>query len=71
MIRCGVIIGIDADYDGLLDAPFVDANFNGYSDALETTPLVIPDTDGDGKRAFQDLDSDNDSILDIFENWFC
>ena len=44
---------------------------NGYSDALETTPLVIPETDGDGKRAFQDLDSDNDSILDIFENWFC
>jgi hypothetical protein len=40
------------------------------SDATEgraTTTLPIPDTDGDGKPDFQDVDSDNDGISDLIE----
>lgn len=48
-------------------ASFVDANGNGLHDAFQTTPLLAPDTDGDGVVNPLDQDSDNDGILDLRE----
>lgn len=58
--------GTDANGDGIIDG-FVDINGDGLSDPLATTPLSVPDTDGDGKPNFLDLDSDNDGIPDLKE----
>lgn len=58
--------GEDADEDGVIDG-FVDANTNGQSDALESAPLALPDTDGDGLPDFLDLDADGDGLTDALE----
>ena len=58
-------LGTDANNDGLMDG--TDANMNGLVDALETTPLVTPNTDGDSRADYIDLDSDNDGISDLVE----
>ncbi|AFY76517.1 hypothetical protein Ple7327_1106 [Pleurocapsa sp. PCC 7327] len=62
--------GIDANGDGIIDN-FSDSNGNGLADSVDPaaggTPLSLPDTDGDGIRDFQDLDSDNDGITDAVE----
>ena len=58
----------DADADGLIDAidPYDDRN--GSADtSLGGIPLVVVDTDGDGKFNYVDLDSDNDTIPDNVE----
>jgi len=49
---------IDSDNDGIID--FWDNSVGG-------NPIVPTDTDGDGTPDYQDLDSDNDSIVDIIE----
>ena len=60
----------DVDGDGRLDGPFGN---NGFADALETSPesgqaiYIVADIDNEGVPDFQDLDSDNDSILDVTE----
>ncbi|RYG95595.1 MAG: hypothetical protein EON58_13850, partial [Alphaproteobacteria bacterium] len=50
---------------------WVDANANGFHDSLDAMlaggTYLLPDTDGDGVRDFQDLDSDNDSLFDVDE----
>ncbi|MBD3794070.1 MAG: hypothetical protein IE889_07945 [Campylobacterales bacterium] len=62
----------DSDKDGLADV--VDANdaqadnLTNMEEALSITELPVPDTDGDGKRDFQDVDSDNDGISDLVES---
>ncbi|MDY7395986.1 gliding motility-associated C-terminal domain-containing protein [Aureibaculum sp. 2210JD6-5] len=58
--------GTDADGDGIIDG-FTDANDNGLDDATETTPLPVPDSDGDTVPNYLDLDSDNDGITDVTE----
>ncbi len=55
---------IDTDNNGVIDL-FVDDNSDGLSDDGGLTP---PDTDGDGQDDYQDIDSDNDSVLDEDEN---
>jgi len=64
----------DADSDGQVDN-IVDANGNGYADALETSPFAIPNTDlfyenSNGqtqKPNYIDIDSDADGIDDTRE----
>ena len=58
--------GTDADGNGIIDG-FTDANNDGHDDATAATPLANPDTDGDGIRNIDDIDSDNDGILDTIE----
>ncbi|MBF2022615.1 MAG: DUF4114 domain-containing protein, partial [Hydrococcus sp. C42_A2020_068] len=62
--------GVDTNGDGIIDN-FVDSNSDGIADRVSSstggTPLSLPDTDGDGIRDFQDLDSDNDGITDVIE----
>lgn len=48
----------DADGDGIWD--FWDPTFGG-------TVITPEDTDGDGTPDYQDLDSDNDSVVDLIE----
>jgi len=61
----------DTDKDGLADV--VDAasttanNPTTENEGSLITLLLTPDTDGDGKADFQDVDSDNDGISDLFE----
>jgi gliding motility-associated-like protein len=55
--------GLDANGDGLIDG-FVDANNDGWKDG---SVLPVPDTDGDGKKDYIDVDSDNDGITDARE----
>ncbi len=65
---------VDADSDGQVDG-IVDANGNGYADALESSPLSIPNTDlfyensnGLTRRPnYIDIDSDADGIDDTRE----
>ncbi|RZJ73629.1 choice-of-anchor D domain-containing protein [Flavobacterium sp.] len=51
---------------------WVDANGNGLHDTIDAMiangTYNLPDTDGDGVRNFQDLDSDNDSLFDVDES---
>ena len=58
--------GLDLDGDGTIDG-FTDSNGNGIDDATESSPLPIPDTDGDLIPNYLDLDSDNDGIPDNIE----
>ncbi|WP_435416492.1 gliding motility-associated C-terminal domain-containing protein, partial [Polaribacter aestuariivivens] len=59
----------DADGDGVIDGSDVGSGDNGLFDNLETSKdsgilnYVVVDTDGDGKRDFQDTDDDGDGIL--------
>lgn len=56
--------GTDANGDGQADSP---VNGNGVPSSVPAAGLVPPDTDGDGKPDFRDLDSDNDAINDVIE----
>ncbi len=72
--------GTDTDANGLVDG-FIDANGDGYDDAIAASPLPLPDTDGDGLLDYLDgadadgdgvsdqidLDDDNDGIPDTLE----
>jgi large repetitive protein len=62
--------GIDANGDGIIDG-FADTDNDGLADVVDTNnggvALPVPDTDGDGKPNYLDLDSDNDGITDITE----
>ncbi|MCE7996769.1 MAG: T9SS type A sorting domain-containing protein [Roseivirga sp.] len=65
---------VDTNSDGQVDG-IVDANGNGYADALETSPFSIPNTDlfyensnGQTRRPnYIDIDSDADGIDDTRE----
>ena len=56
--------GTDANGDGQADNPI---NGNGVPGSVPAAGLTPPDTDGDGKPDFRDLDSDNDAINDVIE----
>ena len=58
--------GVDADDNGTLDG-FTDADNDGVDDAVAVVPSLLLDTDGDGTPDFQDFDSDNDGLTDLFE----
>ncbi|MDJ0793834.1 MAG: Ig-like domain-containing protein [Woeseiaceae bacterium] len=71
-----VVDTIDANGDGVLDS-LVDADGDGLVDIVDPvvpsggaagTPIVPPDTDGDGSTDQIDFDSDSDGILDVDEN---
>jgi hypothetical protein len=51
---------------------WADTDHNGMADSIDTAiaggTYVLPDTDGDGTKDFQDLDCDNDSIFDVDES---
>ncbi len=66
--------GVDADGDAHVDYvtsgdPFTmtDVNSNGLLDVLETTPLLVPNTDGTGGEDYIDIDADGDGIVDNIE----
>lgn len=56
----------DANNDGKVDV-MTDVNGDGLADALVSSPLSLPDTDGDGVKDIMDSDSDNDGIKDYIE----
>jgi gliding motility-associated-like protein len=72
-------LDLDSDGDGLtdvLEADGTDADRDGRADGASDSKgvpssarggLTAPDTDGDGKRDFQDVDSDADGIPDNIE----
>jgi len=61
----------DTDQDGLADVADVEASIldkpTTLDEALAVTQLPVIDTDGDTKRDFQDVDSDNDGLSDLLE----
>ncbi len=60
--------GTDANNDGLADDIDGDStNNNGIPSTAGTTGVTPPDTDADGQKDFQDLDTDNDTISDLKE----
>jgi gliding motility-associated-like protein/uncharacterized repeat protein (TIGR01451 family) len=64
--------GTDPDNDGVIGiGPITDTDSDGLSNIVDTDnggiALPNPDTDGDGKPNFQDLDSDNDTVSDSIE----
>lgn len=63
--------GTDADKNGVIDG-FTDSNLDGLANSVDVTsggtPLSLPDTDSDGIKNYNDLDSDNDGIPDLKEN---
>ena len=67
--------GVDSDGDGVVDG-FSDTG-DGYDDAINTTPLLNPNTDRTDEVAngtavlpdYLDIDSDNDGIDDTREGW--
>lgn len=58
--------GADNNGDGRID-DFTDTNDDGLDDATAITPLATPDTDGDGRADYKDLDADNDGTPDVIE----
>jgi len=67
--------GIDLDGDAQVDyvtpgdpTTLNDANNNGLDDSLETTPLPVPNTDGDSFADYIDIDADGDGIVDNIES---
>lgn len=58
----------DASNDGKVDVT-TDANGDGLADAMVSSPLSIPDTDGDGIKDLMDTDSDNDGMKDYIEGF--
>jgi large repetitive protein len=57
--------GIDTNGDGLADGA---VDLNGVPSSVPATGLTPPDTDGDSRPDYRDLDSDNDGINDVLEN---
>ncbi len=60
--------GTDNNGDGVIDG-FIDTNGDGLSDVLESTPLPLPNTDGEGGSDFLDIDSDGDGLSDNIEGF--
>ena len=65
--------GSDPDGDGRIGTgQITDTDGDGLSDIVDPdnggTVLPTPDSDGDGKPNFLDIDSDNDGIFDVIEN---
>jgi gliding motility-associated-like protein len=61
--------GSDPDNDGVVGlGSIIDANGDGLADNLPGSGLSAIDTDNDGRPNFQDLDSDGDSINDLYES---
>nr|MCU0566371.1 DUF4347 domain-containing protein [Oculatellaceae cyanobacterium Prado106] len=73
------IATLDTNQDGMIDPTYI-VGTNGLADVVEVSPDsnsvdynndgisdAPVDTDGDGKRDFQDLDADNDGINDVVE----
>lgn len=58
--------GTDSNGDGQFDG-FTDGNNDGISDQLNSTPLALPNTDGNGLADYIDYDSDDDGIDDTRE----
>jgi hypothetical protein len=62
--------GVDVDGNGITDNS-ADANGNGLADIYESAgggaALPVPDNDGDGMADYVDVDSDGDSISDVYE----
>jgi hypothetical protein len=58
--------GTDANGDGRVDATN-DVDGNGLDDSVMASPLPVPNTDGTGEPDFLDLDSDDDSVVDVLE----
>ena len=58
--------GEDTNGDGVIDG-LVDENSDGLDDNTANNPLPNPDSDDDGLRNVEDLDSDNDGIPDNVE----
>jgi len=59
---------LDTNNDGVIDTNdtgYSDADGDGMDDSSE--PTSVPDTDGDGKPNYLDIDSDNDGIFDVDE----
>ena len=65
----GVIDGIDTDKDGIMDHANLDnsGTFGGKPGVQDENSN---DFDGDGIRDYFDLDSDNDTIPDVYEGGF-
>lgn len=61
-------LGVDSDADGRLDQG-VDANRDGADDSLAERALLPADQDMDRIPNFRDLDSDQDGVSDIVENY--
>lgn len=62
--------GVDVDGNGVVDT-LTDVDGNGLADIYDTaaggTALPTPDTDGDGVPDYLDIDSDADSLSDVYE----
>ncbi|MCU7844786.1 MAG: JDVT-CTERM domain-containing protein [Candidatus Thiodiazotropha sp. (ex Monitilora ramsayi)] len=59
--------GIDTDNNGRVDG-FTDSNGDGLDDLIASTPLPLPDSDGDTILDFLDNDDlDNDGIVDSLD----
>jgi large repetitive protein len=62
--------GVDVDGNGLVDS-FSDTNGNGLANSVDPasggTALPLPDTDSDGIDNHRDLDSDGDTLFDVYE----
>ena len=59
---------LDTNNDGVIDSNdtgYTDSDGDGMDDKSELTDT--PDTDGDGKPDYLDIDSDNDGIFDVVE----
>jgi hypothetical protein len=71
-LNTGAIATLDVNNDGVIDSTNP-VGTNGLANAIESIPdsstlnYAIADTDRDGTRDFQDLDSDNDGIPDVIE----
>jgi len=62
-------LGEDPDGNGTIgEGPITDLNNNGLEDSIEPDGMPADDYDEDGTPNFQDLDSDNDTLLDEIEN---
>ena len=62
-------LGEDPDGNGTIGVgDIIDANGNGLQDNIEPDGMSSDDFDEDGTPNFQDLDSDNDTLLDEIEN---
>ncbi len=59
--------GVDADGDGQVDG-FTDINGDGLDDTLASSPLPVPNSDGDAVADYLDVDSDGDGIVDNVES---